>query len=69
MSAPPAAGTREAMRKDPAGEVLAQIPLDEVRDGIPVRFGLPDAREPGLPMLLNQFVLYLLKASHPCDSG
>jgi hypothetical protein len=31
--------------QDPAVEVLAQIPLDEARDGIPVRFGLLHARK------------------------
>ena len=37
-----------AVGQDPALEVtlLAQVPLDEARDGIPVRLGLPHPREP-----------------------
>jgi hypothetical protein len=47
-----------------------QIPLDEARDGIPVRFGLPHAREPGLQMLLNQLVDdRLLRPSGTVDRG
>ena len=33
MSASPATGAGEAMGQDPALEVLAQVPLDEPRDG------------------------------------
>jgi hypothetical protein len=70
MSAPPAAGAAEPVGQDPALEVLAQIPLDEAWDGIPIRFGLPHTREPGLQMLLNQLVDdRLLRPSGTVDRG
>lgn len=56
MPAPPAAGAGKAMGQDPTVEVLAQIPLDEARDGITVGLGLPDPREPGLQILLDDLI-------------
>lgn len=46
------------------------MPLDEARDGITVRIGLPRLREPGLQVLLDDLVDDgLLGPSGPVDRG
>ena len=58
------------MRQDPAFEGFTQIPLDEARDGITVRIGLPRLRKPGLQVFLDDLVDDgLLRPSWPVDRG
>jgi hypothetical protein len=69
MPAPLAAGAGKAWARIHI-EVLAQIPLDEARDGITVGLGLPDPREPGLQILLDDLIDDgLLRPSGRVDRG